>query len=79
MKIKHIMPKDYKRGDNGNDDRLDTEPDKLLEEINSYQRKPKKQKKSTKKQIRELDDDEQMEKDLRRELGHEQKLDDLLD
>jgi hypothetical protein len=29
--------------------------------------------------IREDNEDEQMEKDLHQELGHEQKLDDLLD
>ena len=48
-KVKHNLPKGRKK--NKRDDDMDTDPDKLLEEIDSYQRK--KPKKSTKKMKRE--------------------------
>lgn len=76
-RIKHELP--VKRGKKkvkkleGEED-----PDQLLKEINEYQ-SSKKKKKSTKKAQKLEDEDDQMELELEKKMGEEQRLDDLLD
>lgn len=75
-RINHQLPKG-RRNKRDLDEDMDTNPDKLLEEIDSYQKK--KPKKSTKKMKKEEQEDDQLENELKGALGHEQKLDDLID
>lgn len=72
FKVRHKMPSDLIRK---------TENDDILDEINHYQQKSKKNKRGRKKKQKEKEDaeDQKMEDDLERELGEEQRLDELMD